>query len=234
MRVLIVDDHPLFTKGLSDLLVVRGVEVVGTAKDGLEALEKAREMLPDVVLMDISMPRCDGLAATRLIKAELPEMKIIMLTASDTDKNVFEAVKSGACGYVLKDVDADELMAMLSDLERGEVAFSPGLTARILAEFTRIASESRESTTNPAQRERTDGAGAETGGVLMPRQMEVLALVASGLTYKEVGSALCISERTVKYHMKQILDQLHLQNRSQVIAYAAQIRISKFTGSLPA
>jgi len=237
MRVLIVDDHPLFARGLADLLVARGLQVLGVAKDGLEALEIVREMRPDVVLMDISMPRCDGLAATRLIKAELPDTKIVVVTASEDDKDVFEVVKSGASGYILKDVDADALMEMLSDLEKGEVAFSPGLTAKILAEFTRLGAELNASgghAEGPSLGGRGTGAARPTSGdlsigsesVLMPRQMQVLRLVASGMSYKEVGSPLFISERTVKYHMKQILDQLHLQNRSQVLAYAARMRIS--------
>jgi DNA-binding NarL/FixJ family response regulator len=238
MRVLIVDDHPLFARGLADLLGMHGVEVLGTAKDGLEALEMVRAMRPDVVLMDISMPCCDGLAATRLIKAELPDTKIVVVTASEDEKDVFEAVKSGASGYILKDVDADALMEMLSDLEKGEAAFSPGLTAKILAEFTRLGAElnARDGrrAEDPAPGDRGTGVerassgdlSTETDSVLMPRQMQVLRLVASGMSYKEVGSALFISERTVKYHMKQILDQLHLQNRSQVLAYAARMRIS--------
>jgi len=241
VRVLIVDDHPLFARGLADLLRMRGVEVLGTAKDGLEALEIARAMRPDVVLMDISMPRCNGLAATRLIKAELPDTKIVLVTASEDDKDVFEAVKSGASGYVLKDVDADALMEMLWDLEKGEVAFSPGLTAKVLAEFTRLGAEmnAREGCQaegptpgGPVVGARRSGDGdsrVETEQILMPRQMQVLRLVASGMSYKEVGNALFISERTVKYHMKQILDQLHLKNRSQVLAYAARMRIDRST-----
>ena len=235
MRVLIVDDHPLFARGLADLIGARGLQVLGVAKDGLEALEMVREMRPDVVLMDISMPRCDGLAATRLIKAELPDTKIVVVTASEDNKDVFEAVKSGASGYILKDVDADALMEMLSNLEKGEVAFSPGLTAKILAEFTRLGAELNASggrAADPTPSGRGKGAAhpasgdlsTETESVLMPRQMQVLRLVASGMSYKEVGSALFISERTVKYHMRQILDQLHLQNRSQVLAYAARMR----------
>ena len=133
-----------------------------------------------------------------------------MLTVSESEDDLFEAVKSGACGYLFKNVDADTLMDMLTGLERGEVAFSPGLTAKILEEFRRQASSRKEEDPPP----------------LMPRQMEVLRLVASGMTYKEVGNALFISERTVKYHMKQILDQLHLNNRTEVIAYATKMGLA--------
>jgi DNA-binding NarL/FixJ family response regulator len=211
MRVLIVDDHMLFAGGLANLLKLRGIDVVGTASDGYEALQMVRSSAPDIVLMDISMPRCGGLEATRLIKAEFPDVKIVMLTVSEGENDIFEAVKSGASGYLFKSVDADDLITMLEDLQRGEVAFSPGLTAKLLEEF-RNQSASGSRLSQP---------------LLMPRQMEVLKLVASGMTYKEVGSALFISERTVKYHMKQILDQLHLNNRSEVIAYAALMQISK-------
>ena len=211
MRVLIVDDHMLFAGGLANLLKLRGIDVVGTASDGYEALQMVRSSAPDIVLMDISMPRCGGLEATRLIKAEFPDVKIVMLTVSEGENDIFEAVKSGASGYLFKSVDADDLITMLEDLQRGEVAFSPGLTAKLLEEF-RNQSASGSRLSQP---------------LLMPRQMEVLKLVASGMTYKEVGSALFISERTVKYHMKQILDQLHLNNRSEVIAYAARMQISK-------
>ena len=233
--MLIVDDHPPFAKGLADLLKLRGIEAVGQAGAGLETPEMAREMRPDVVLTDIPMPRCDGLAATRLINAEFPATKIIMITASEDDRNLFEAVKSGASGYVLKDVDADALMEMLSDLGKGEVAFSPGLTAKILAEFTRLGAELNAQDGHAEDLAGGRGKGVkrptvgdlstETESALMPRQLQVLRLVASGMSYKEVGSALFMSERTVKYHMKQILDQLHLQNRSQVLAYAARMRI---------
>lgn len=211
MRVLIVDDHALFAGGLANLLTLRGIDVIGTASDGYEALRMVRKAAPDIVLMDISMPRCSGLEATRLIKAEFPDVKIVMLTVSEGEADIFEAVKSGASGYLFKNVDAEDLIEMLEDLQRGEVAFSPGLTMRLLEEFRNQSA--------------AGGQGAEP--LLMPRQMEVLKLVAAGMTYKEVGSALFISERTVKYHMKQILDQLHLNNRSEVIAYAARMQISK-------
>lgn len=215
MKVLLVDDHPLFLEGLQNLLTARGIEVVGTAGDGLEALEKARVLRPDVILMDVQMPRCDGLAATRLIKAEFPEVKVVMLTVSEEDEDLFEAIKSGASGYLLKSLDAREFFELLSGLERGEAPLSPGLAGKILEEFARSAAGA--------------GPASEAGKVaeLTPRQMEILTLVAQGLTYKEVGEALCLSERTVKYHMGEILNRLHLENRAQVIAYAARMGLVK-------
>ena len=208
MKVLLVDDHPLFLDGLKNLLTSRGVQVVGCARDGLEALDKARTLHPEVILMDIHMPQLDGLAAMRLIKAELPEVKIVMLTMSAEDEDLFEAIKSGACGYLLKTQDTDEFFALLQDVARGEVALSSGLAARILSEF------GRQAGTALAVEDK------EQRGSLSAREIEVLTLVARGLTYKEVGAKLCLAERTIKYHMGEIIARLHLENRAQVIEYA--------------
>jgi DNA-binding NarL/FixJ family response regulator len=205
MRILLADDHPLFLDGLEDLLRSNGFEVAGTARDGLEAMEKARVLCPDAILMDIRMPQLDGLAAVRAIKAELPETKIIMLTISEADDDLFEAVKNGACGYLLKSQSTEELLALLRGVERGEAVFSPGLAARILQEFGRQAS---------ALEEKRQSVG------LSEREREVLTHVARGLKYKEVAAKLFVSERTIKYHMGQIVDRLHLKNRAQVVEYA--------------
>jgi DNA-binding NarL/FixJ family response regulator len=208
MKVLLVDDHPLFLDGLKNLLTSRGVQVVGCARDGLEALDKARTLHPEVILMDIHMPQLDGLAALRLIKAELPDIRIVMLTMSAEDKDLFEAIKSGACGYLLKTQDTDEFFVLLQDVARGEVALSPGLATRILQEFGRQANVT-QTIEDKEQR-----------ASLSAREIEVLTLVAHGLTYKEVGAKLCLSERTIKYHMGEIIARLHLENRAQVIEYA--------------
>jgi len=213
MRVLLVDDHPLFLDGLKNLLTGRGVQVAGTARDGWEALEKARSLRPDVILMDIQMPGCDGLAATRLIKAEWPDVKIVMLTMSSEDEDLFEAVQSGACGYLLKTLDTEEFMARLMEVEQGEVPLSPGLAARILRHFGQPASAGRALEDRP-QREPLTG-----------RELEVLALVAQGLAYKEVGARLHLSERTVKYHMAEMVARLQLENRAQVLEYARRAGI---------
>jgi len=205
MKVLLADDHPLFLAGLEDLLEANGYEVQGVAHDGLEAVEKARALHPDVLLMDIRMPRLDGLAALRVIKAELPEIQVIMLTISEADDDLFEAIKSGASGYLLKSQSAEELLALMRGVERGEAAFSPGLAARILQEFGRQASALEEKHRTAA---------------LSEREREVLTLVAQGLKYKEVAAKLFLSERTIKYHMGQILERLHLKNRAQVVEYA--------------
>jgi DNA-binding NarL/FixJ family response regulator len=213
MRVLLVDDHPLFLDGLKNLLTGRGVQVVGTARDGWEALDKTRCLRPDVILMDIQMPGCDGLAATRLIKAEWPGAKIVMLTMSSEDEDLFEAVQSGACGYLLKTLDTEAFVARLMEVEQGEVPLSPGLAARILQQFGQQAGAVPVPEDRP-QREPLTG-----------REMEVLTLVAQGLTYKEVGARLHLSERTIKYHMGEIVARLQLENRAQVLEYARRAGI---------
>ncbi len=225
LRVLLVDDHPLFLEGLRNLLVSEGIEVVGLARDGLEALAQARRLRPNVILMDIRMPRFDGVRATRLIKAEMPECKIVMLTISEDEQDLFEAVKSGASGYLLKRVDATEFFLYLNELQAGHPPFSPGLAEKILKEFSLQASKA-ENQTAPSDPivPKADQARANKspGSLLSPRQLQILTLVAQGQTYDQVAVTIGITERTVKYHMGEILDRLHLQNRAQVIAYAAQ------------
>ena len=224
MRILLVDDHGLFLEGLHNLLRAGGYEVVGAARDGLEALQLARELHPDVILMDVRMPDCDGLYATRLIQAELPEIKIVMLTTSAQDADLFEALKSGASGYLLKNLQPDELFDYLGGLARGEAPLSRELSGRLLDEFVQQAA-ALEARGAPGMR------GGPPDPELTPRQREILELVASGLTYKEVGAALCISESTVKYHMGQILERLHLKNREQVVAYALRSGLARGRGS---
>jgi DNA-binding NarL/FixJ family response regulator len=193
LRILLADDHGLFGEGLSNLLRAGGRAVVGAARDGMEALRLARSLRPDVLLMDIRMPRYDGLQATRLIHAELPEIKIVILTTSAEDEDLFEAIKSGASGYLLKNLEPSQLFDYLSGLARGEAPLSRELLARLLAEFARQATALDER------------ALSEPGGpgdpVLTPRQREIVTLVAAGLSYKQVGAALNSSEHTVKYHM---------------------------------
>ncbi len=213
MKIMLVDDHPLFMEGLQYLLQTHGLEVSATARNGREALIKARDLKPDIILMDIKMPECSGLDALRLIKAEMPEIKVVMLTTSEEDDDLFNAVKFGASGYLLKNINASELIGMLSDIEKGEASFSPELAAKLLREF-----RSRENVNAAQNVSRYDRYEA-----LTTRQLEVLEMVARGITYKDVGEALGLTERTVKYHMGRILEQLHLDNRAQVIAYAARI-----------
>ena len=213
MRVLIADDHPLMVDGLCSLLEAHGIAVAGTVGDGQAAVAEALRLEPDLVLMDIRMPRCDGLTATRLIKAQRPEMKILILTTSAEDEDLFEAIKSGACGYLLKVTSGRAFIEALHGLEQGIPPFSPGLADRLLREFARLADAHGDA----------ERASVSPPTGLTERQTEVLRLVAAGLTYKEVGAKLALSEVTVRYHMGEIMQRLHLEHRSQVIAYAGKL-----------
>lgn len=224
MKVLLVDDNRLMQEGLQNLLDAHNIEVAGVAFDGLESIEMAREVDPDVILMDIRMPRCDGLTATRLIKAENPEAKIVILTTSAEDDDLFEAIKSGAYGYLLKSIDTDELVEALDQAQQGIPPFSPGLAIKLLDEFKRF-SNSQEAISSKSSGNKVD---APSVNKLNARQVEVLRLVADGLSYKEVGARLCLSERTIKYHMAEIMNRLHLENRSQVLSFAGQMGLTAY------
>ena len=218
MRVLVVDDHRLLSEGVSNLLTAHGIEVLGVASDGMEAIALMQELNPDVILMDIRMPRCDGLSATRQIKALQPEIKILMLTTSAEDQDLFESIKSGASGYLLKSISGDAFIEGLHGLEQGTPPFSPGLASRLLIEFAKLSGKDDRlprPAGRPDEKEKTYG--------LTERQTEVLRLVAEGLTYRDVGERLSISERTVRFHMTEIISCLHLQNRNQVLAYAGKL-----------
>jgi len=226
MRVLIADDHPLLVDGLSSLLEAHGIDVVGSVGDGQAALSETLRLEPDLVLMDINMPVMNGLAATRLIKARRPEVKIVILTTSAEDDDLFEAIKSGACGYLLKITSGPDFIEAIRGLEQGVPPFSPGLADRLLREFARI------SETGGMKKDAEIGRGGDTeteekGEAQRPRlterQMQVLRLVACGQTYKEVGIKLSLSEVTVRYHMSEIMERLHLENRSQVLAQVGKL-----------
>ena len=208
MKVLIADDHALFRDGVASLLKAWGLDVVGQAGDGFKALEATRALRPDLILMDIQMPLCNGLQATRLIKAEMPETRIVMVTVSDEEEDLFEAIKSGAEGYVLKNMSGEEFSRVLNDIANGEAPLSQGLAAKILTEFARM---SREPAPKESERDQ-----------LSDREREVLQQVAGGATNKEIAARLFISESTVSFHMKSILAKLHVRNRAQAVAYALQ------------
>lgn len=215
MNVLLVDDHALFIEGLQNLLDARGIRVVGIAHNGYEALAQARILHPDVILMDINMPECDGLEATRLIKAEMPNVQIVMLTMNADDDNLFTAIKHGASGYLLKSLNSQNFFDYITGLTRGEAAMPRDLAARVLAEFNNQARQ-RANTAAPSIVEET------VPDELTARQREVLELTAQGFSNKEIADTLVITERTVKYHMREILQKLHVRNRVQVVAYALQ------------
>lgn len=221
MKLLLVDDHPLFIEGLSYLLKTYGFQVSGIAHSGREAIEQARLVKPDVVLMDIKMPELSGIDTLKLLKAEWPDIKIVMLTSSDEDEDLFEGMKYGASGYLLKSTSAKELVDMLHGLENGEACFTPAVAARILQELRRLRIDGNEN----AGKHISDGENPR----LTERQLEILELVAKGVTYKDTGIELGLTERTVKYHMCKIIELLHLENRSQVIAYAVKMGIVQET-----
>ena len=211
LRVVIVDDHPLFTDGLHNMLTARGAQVIGLARDGIEAQEVVRASKPDLILMDVNMPRLNGLEATRRIMAEMPEAKIVMLTTSASEADLFEALRSGAAGYLLKGMSADKFFATLGGIVYGEAEFSAEMAQRILAEYP-FKDEVHEPNAAPEQPLEHD--------LLTDRQMEILRLVAKGLMYKEIAERLFLTERTVKYHMGEILARLHLKGRREAQAYA--------------
>ncbi len=225
MKVLLVDDNRLMLEGLENLLAAHHIDVVGTAVDGAASVDLAQRLKPDVILMDIRMPVCDGLTATRLIKAQMPEAKIIILTTSTEDDDLFEAIKSGAYGYLLKSMDTDELVEALNQVQQGTPPFSPGLAAKLLDEFKRFSAP-KEPISPKSSEEKKE---VPSGSKLSARQIEVLSLVADGLSYKEVGARLFLSERTIKYHMAEIMYRLHLENRTQVLAFAGRMGLTSYT-----
>jgi len=219
VRVLLVDDNRLMLEGLQNLLEARGIEVVGVATDGLESVELACELRPDVILMDVRMPGCDGLEATRLIKARLPQARVVMLTTSDDDDDLFEAIRCGACGYLLKNIDTETLVDVLDQAREGIPPFSPGLATKLLEEFARISSAGERNP--PGESDDTDLDSSTA--TLTARQLQILRMVGSGLSYKQIGEQLYLSPRTVKYHMSEIMDRLHLHTRAQVLAHAGRM-----------
>ena len=211
---LLADDDTLLRGSLAKLIALwRPAATIAEATNGQEALAKARQLHPQVILMDVRMPVCDGIEATRQIKAELPETKVIMLTVSDDEDDLFEAISSGAHGYLLKDMRPEDLLERLDGALKGEAVIAPAMAQRILRAFVEQAHR------------RSEAAGSEQQ--LSPREGEVLNLVSQGATNKEIADGLVISVGTVKNHIHSILDKLHLRNRAQIAAYA---RMEKLTG----
>ncbi len=205
MRVLIVDDHALFRDGLRALLESRGVDVVAEGQNGRQAIELTRTHRPDIVLMDLDMPEMRGVDATRILTVDVPETRVVILTASEDDADLFEAIKSGAQGYLFKNLKADELMSMLEAVERGEPGLTPALARKLLTEFARPPAARHERASDE----------------LTEREREVLELLVQGITSnRDLAERLVVTENAVKYHLRNILDKLHLQNRAQVVGYA--------------
>jgi DNA-binding NarL/FixJ family response regulator len=215
IRVLIAEDHQLFRDGLVSLLEREAdLQVVGQAADGAKATALARKIEPDVILMDIMMPECSGLEATRRLMAWRPELKIIILTISDKDEDLFEAIKAGASGYLLKgSTGASELVDTLRRVAAGEAIITPILVPQVLAEFSAMA-RGRDEASPPAVPPL--GAPPPSGiALLTDREREVLDLVAEGLTNRQIAERLVVSENTVRAHLRNILDKLHVNNRVQ-------------------
>jgi len=202
VKVLVVDDHLLSRKGIVSILSAHPMfEIVGEAVNGQEALKKAKALMPDLILMDIQMPVLSGLEATRLIKEEMPYVKIVILSVSDDAQDFFEAIKKGAQGYLLKNMEPECWLDYIAGIVQGEAPISRTLASKILQEFSIHKADI-------------------SGNKLSDRENEVLLLVSQGLTNKDIAEKLYISESTVKNHLRNILAKLHLQNRMQLIAFA--------------
>jgi DNA-binding NarL/FixJ family response regulator len=206
-RILVADDHPLFRDGIVSLLEAAGYDVVGQAGDGAAAVEAALRLRPDLVLMDVTMPGVAGLDALRRLRAAWPEARVVMLTASDEDSDLFAAVEAGACGYLLKSLGSDEFLDMLAGVEQGEAAMTRQTTNRLLLGLAR----------------RSEPAAAAVP--LTAREAELLGLLASGLSNKAIAKKMSLSENTVKYHLKNILQKLHVHNRTEAAAYAIRTHL---------
>jgi len=211
IKVLVVDDHALYRRGVTaELANQEGLEVVGEASDGLEAVQKAEEIVPDVIVMDLNMPRCSGLEATQALHTKMPQVNILVLTISENESDLFAAVKFGARGYILKSSEPEELVQAIFRVAQGEVIISPLMASKLLAEFKNLTVGVERK---PIEKENAD---------LSPREEDVLQLVARGAPNKEIADSLFISENTVKTHLRSIMEKLHLANRSQAAAYAVK------------
>ena len=209
IRVLITDDHDIVRKGLSVLLATeRDMKVVGEARDGAEAVEKTASLKPDVVLMDLVMPRMDGIEATRRITEAHPTSRVLVLTSFAADDKVFPAVKAGALGYLLKDSSPEELVEAIRRVHQGEPSLQPDIARKVLQEISRPARE--KPTTDP----------------LTEREMEVLRLISKGMSNKEIAAAIFVAEWTVRTHVSNILGKLHLASRTQAALYALRAGIA--------
>ena len=214
VRVLIADDQPLFRRGLYVVLGTEDdIEVVGEAEDGYEAIAKCEELAPDVVLMDVRMPKVSGIEATRRIRTTSPSTRVLMLTVSDDEDDLFEAVKAGASGYLLKEISVDEVAAAIRAVSAGQSLISPSMAAKLMGEFSAMAErEAAEATQVPVPS-------------LTARELDVLRLVARGLGNREIAQELFIAENTVKNHVRNILEKLQLHNRMQAAMYAMNLKI---------
>jgi DNA-binding NarL/FixJ family response regulator len=219
IRTMIVDDHALFRRGLE--MVLEGepdIDLVGQASDGAEAVEKAAESLPDIVLMDIRMPRSNGIEACRAVKEAAPSAKIVILTISDEEEDLFEAIRAGASGYLLKDIPLDEVADTVRAVHGGQSLINPSMAAKLLTEFAALARRDDEERAQevPAPR-------------LTEREMQVLKLVARGMNNRDIAKELFISENTVKNHVRNILEKLQIHSRMEAVMVAVREKLIEFS-----
>lgn len=213
IRVLIADDQALFRRGLCVVLSTEdGIEVVAEAEDGEDAITKAREEVPDVVLMDVRMPKVNGIEAAAQIRADLPTTRILMLTVSDDEEDLYKAIKAGANGYLLKEISVEQVAEAVRAVMQGQSLISPSMASKLLTEFNSLSRRAENRQQLP-------------GPVLTTRELEVLRLVAKGMSNREVAEKLYISENTVKNHVRNILEKLHLHNRMEAVIYAVKERL---------
>ncbi len=210
LRVLVVDDHALFRRGLQTILELESdLELIGEASDGAEAIAKSQELMPDVILMDVRMPKRSGIEATAQIKDVLPHAKILMLTISDDEADLYDAIKAGASGYLLKEIPIEEVADAIRSVWAGQSRISPSMASKLLNEFSAMAKASTDRPQVPSPR-------------LTDREMEVLRLVAKGMNNRDIAKELFISENTVKNHIRNILEKLHLHSRMEAVVYAVR------------
>ncbi len=215
--MLVVDDHALFRRGLEIVLAQESdIEVVGEAGDGAEAVEQAADLLPDVVLMDVRMPRRSGIEACTAIKDVVPSARIIMLTISDEEGDLYEAIKAGATGYLLKEISIDEVATAIRAVAGGQSLISPAMASKLLTEFATLIKRDGDRQQVPAPR-------------LTERELEVLRLVARGLNNRDIAKQLFISENTVKNHIRNILEKLQLHSRMEAVVYAVREKLLEIT-----
>jgi two-component system NarL family response regulator len=220
IRALIVDDHALFRRGLEMVLAAEDdIELVGEASDGTEAVEKAGESLPDVVLMDIRMPKSSGIEACRAMKEVAPSSKIVMLTISDEEEDLFEAIRAGASGYLLKDIPLDEVADVVRAVHGGQSLINPSMAAKLLTEFAALAR--RDGDEQPEQQ--------VPAPKLTDREMQVLKLVAKGMNNRDIAKELFISENTVKNHVRNILEKLQIHSRMEAVMIAVREKLIEFS-----
>ncbi len=218
IRVLVVDDHALFRRGLEMVLIQESdIEVIGEAADGESAVNRAAELLPDVVLLDVRMPKGSGIDACAAIKDVAPSARIIMLTISDEEADLYEAIKAGATGYLLKEISIDEVAAAVRSVYDGQSLISPSMASKLLTEFALMAKRTNERSNQvPAPR-------------LTDRELEVLKLVARGMNNRDIARELFISENTVKNHIRNILEKLQLHSRMEAVVYAVREKLLEIT-----